>query len=122
MAAESVAGCGARSRPSSFRREEGPVRYTIFDQRKGSSRAWCASLRAADQTMNRRILQLVGVWAMSLGALALVAGGRSLAADPQAAAAAADAPRSTERVLLNRYCVSCHNQRTKTAGLALDTL
>ena len=26
------------------------------------------------------------------------------------------------RQLLDRYCVSCHNQRLKTAGLTLDTL
>src|SRR5688500_8747022 len=29
---------------------------------------------------------------------------------------------SAERALVDRYCVTCHNQRTKTAGLALDTL
>jgi hypothetical protein len=47
-------------------------------------------------------------------------------------AAAAPAPRSTEasvtatlptqRALLDRYCVGCHNARLKTGGLALDTL
>src|SRR5436190_13287287 len=26
------------------------------------------------------------------------------------------------RAMLDRYCVTCHNQRVKTAGLALDTL
>ena len=25
------------------------------------------------------------------------------------------------RALLDRYCVTCHNQRLKTAGLTLDT-
>ena len=29
---------------------------------------------------------------------------------------------SPQRVLLDKYCVSCHNQRTKTAGLMLDVL
>jgi hypothetical protein len=29
---------------------------------------------------------------------------------------------SAEQALLNRYCVTCHNQRAKTAGLALDTM
>jgi mono/diheme cytochrome c family protein len=29
---------------------------------------------------------------------------------------------SSPRPLLDRYCVSCHNQRLKTGGLALDTL
>ena len=28
----------------------------------------------------------------------------------------------SERQLIQRYCVSCHNQRLKTAGLTLDTL
>ena len=27
-----------------------------------------------------------------------------------------------ERALLNQYCVGCHNEKTKTAGLALDKL
>jgi mono/diheme cytochrome c family protein len=27
----------------------------------------------------------------------------------------------TERLVLNRYCVTCHNERLRTAGLALDT-
>ena len=29
---------------------------------------------------------------------------------------------SPPRAVLDRYCVTCHNQRTKTGGLALDTL
>jgi Protein of unknown function (DUF1592)/Protein of unknown function (DUF1588)/Protein of unknown function (DUF1585)/Protein of unknown function (DUF1587)/Protein of unknown function (DUF1595)/Cytochrome C oxidase, cbb3-type, subunit III len=29
---------------------------------------------------------------------------------------------ATPRQVLNQYCVSCHNQKLKTAGLALDTL
>ena len=28
----------------------------------------------------------------------------------------------SERALIDRYCVTCHNQRLKTAGLALDEL
>src|SRR5437870_8568738 len=27
-----------------------------------------------------------------------------------------------DRAVLNKYCVTCHNQRLKTAGLTLDTL
>jgi mono/diheme cytochrome c family protein len=38
----------------------------------------------------------------------------------------AEAPDASEvtahQQLLNRYCITCHNQRTKTAGLALDAL
>src|SRR5262245_60678088 len=29
---------------------------------------------------------------------------------------------SAARAVLDKYCVTCHNQRTKTAGLALDAL
>src|SRR5215510_11051856 len=36
----------------------------------------------------------------------------------QAPTSAAEAHRS----VLNKYCVTCHNQRTKTAGLTLDTM
>src|SRR5262245_10243665 len=41
------------------------------------------------------------------------------AAVQQDTTAARDA--SSQRALLDRYCVTCHNQRLKTAGLALDT-
>ncbi len=32
------------------------------------------------------------------------------------------APASSPRALLERYCVTCHNERLRTGGLALDTL
>src|SRR5262245_22240664 len=31
-------------------------------------------------------------------------------------------PGAAHRALLNKYCVTCHNQKTKTAGLMLDTI
>jgi hypothetical protein len=34
----------------------------------------------------------------------------------------AQTPASDNRALFNQYCFTCHNQRSKTAGLALDTL
>jgi len=37
-------------------------------------------------------------------------------------AVAAEGQPSTQRAVLDRYCVSCHNQRLKTAGLLLDQL
>src|SRR5688572_6184674 len=40
----------------------------------------------------------------------------------QAPAGAATAPRVNEQAMLTEYCVTCHNQRAKTAGLALDTM
>ena len=41
-------------------------------------------------------------------------------APPQPGVATASA--SAARAVLDKYCVTCHNQRTKTAGLALDAL
>jgi mono/diheme cytochrome c family protein len=35
---------------------------------------------------------------------------------------AAAKPSSPQRALLDRYCVTCHNQRLKTGGLALDAV
>src|SRR5712692_10539239 len=32
------------------------------------------------------------------------------------------APPASPAVVLNRYCVTCHNSKLKTAGLMLDTL
>ncbi|HLG53921.1 MAG TPA: DUF1592 domain-containing protein [Vicinamibacterales bacterium] len=54
-------------------------------------------------------------------ALAIVWGGveRLDAQRPQADAANAAAP---EAAFLTQYCIGCHNQRAKVAGLALDTL
>ena len=39
-----------------------------------------------------------------------------------AAAQPGGGPASTQRALLDHYCLTCHNQRARTAGLALDTL
>jgi mono/diheme cytochrome c family protein len=56
-------------------------------------------------------------------ALALVLGGseRVDAQRPSAAASVASAA-SPDAAFLNQYCIGCHNQRAKIAGLALDTL
>ncbi|HJU42933.1 MAG TPA: DUF1592 domain-containing protein [Vicinamibacterales bacterium] len=43
---------------------------------------------------------------------------QSATADKQSAAA--ESAASDTRALLNTYCITCHNQRTKTGGLALD--
>src|SRR5947207_1144529 len=50
--------------------------------------------------------------------------------DAKATATASQKPRSSPappsavpvRAVLDKYCVTCHNQRLKTAGLVLDTL
>src|SRR5579863_3699531 len=44
-----------------------------------------------------------------------------IAAPPQAQQASSTPENvSSSRALLNRYCVTCHNERLKTAGLTLD--
>ena len=62
---------------------------------------------------------------IGLVAIALAASGASAAAEPQSApasraASAAVAPDGPSRALLDRYCVTCHNERLLTGGLALD--
>jgi hypothetical protein len=47
-------------------------------------------------------------------AAVLAAGGATLFAD--------SAPVSPQRALLDRYCVTCHNQKLKTGGLTLDRM
>ena len=64
--------------------------------------------------------------AAGVAALALACGFLHLAGAPaagQTARAAEAAPAGTpSRALLDRYCVTCHNERLKTAGLTLDTV
>ena len=48
----------------------------------------------------------------------LLAAGPSGSQAPAPATSSPDAPRA----VLDKYCVGCHNQRVRTAGIALDTL
>src|SRR5580765_9080680 len=57
-----------------------------------------------------------------LSVLCVDHGLRAAGASQAPAAAAATAPKSSERALLDQYCVTCHNQRTKTANITFDTL
>src|ERR1700680_3344740 len=41
---------------------------------------------------------------------------------PQLASNGSPQSGSAERALIDRYCVTCHNDKTNTAGLALNTL
>src|SRR5215212_8089625 len=52
----------------------------------------------------------------------LAAGGVMFGSEAQQPAAVAPAPSSAHRDVINRYCLSCHNGRLKTGGLALDTV
>lgn len=74
--------------------------------------------------MNSRA-RLTAVWIFLLTGITLAAGQQR-----QSAQAGSPSPRvqttssaaSPQRALLDRYCVTCHNQRLKTAGLTLDTM
>ncbi|MGH9786736.1 MAG: DUF1587 domain-containing protein, partial [Terriglobia bacterium] len=48
------------------------------------------------------------------------AGAGYLQAAKQEPSSASPPPASTHRALLNRYCVTCHNERLRTANLLLD--
>src|SRR5262245_29034989 len=48
------------------------------------------------------------------------AGGAQAASAVPAKSAAAAIPAGPPRALLDQYCVTCHNDRLKTAGLSLE--
>ena len=66
-----------------------------------------------------RVYLCTGLLATLSVASSDVAAAGAQRAATNAARAAADTP---EQALLNRYCVTCHNDRLRTGGLALDTL
>src|SRR5713226_2826410 len=77
--------------------------------------------------MNTRLSVVVMAWA----GIVLAATAHVGARDQQSAASSQQTPLQAsttaasvppQRALLNRYCVGCHNQRTKSGNLALDDL
>ena len=54
--------------------------------------------------------------------IALVGVGSLQAARQQPSSSPAPPPASPHRAVLNRYCVTCHNEKLKTAGLLLDQM
>ena len=67
-------------------------------------------------TYRRKAILVTAAAVAAGGIVVLVAGaGRLRAAPPQQTAAA-------ERAILDQYCVVCHNQQMKTAGLMLDKM
>src|SRR5262245_1677045 len=56
------------------------------------------------------------------GAILFVAGGLVLGQTVTNIPQSSGASGTSSRALLDQYCVTCHNQRLKTAGLALDTM
>ena len=87
---------------------------------------------AAMSSMSRAMLCGFGLALAGAGSLQVQAAGRheASAVAPHAQAASAQtqaaspgsAPAIPQRALLDRYCVTCHNERLRTAGLALDVL
>jgi mono/diheme cytochrome c family protein len=65
--------------------------------------------------------EILGWIAIACAALACSSTGRLAAVAPAPSAVPVAVP-SEHRALLDRYCVTCHNQRLATAQLSLDTL
>ena len=55
-----------------------------------------------------------------LGVALVAAAGCMQAAPPQPAPAANPPAATAHRAVLDKYCVTCHNERLKTAGLTLE--
>ena len=83
--------------------------------------------------MNRGVCVCVAAWVIVLASVVSrpsasareetpAAEPRQAVAPPQAPAKISPAPESPHSALINQYCVTCHNQRAKTGGLALDTM
>jgi mono/diheme cytochrome c family protein len=62
-------------------------------------------------TAMRRLLVIAVLWSVA-----------PVARDLQGSGASSQAATAPPRAMLEKYCVTCHNQRLKTGGLALDTL
>jgi mono/diheme cytochrome c family protein len=64
------------------------------------------------------------LFVLVLCGLSVLCGERYLRAAyrPAQIPASAPAPKSAERALLDQYCVTCHNQRLKTANITFDTM
>jgi mono/diheme cytochrome c family protein len=68
--------------------------------------------------MTRTIVTLLAGWTVVAAA---VSGRPQAAAAPPAQPSAATAPASVApRAVVDKYCITCHNQRTKAGGLILD--
>lgn len=67
--------------------------------------------------------RLVAAAVFAVGAVAPIATVRSAPPAPQDHPVRSGAPPAvSSRAVLDKYCVSCHNQRLKVAGLTLDTM
>src|SRR5882672_1270547 len=60
---------------------------------------------------------LIGIWLAAVGGAI-----RADAIQQAPSASPASTPGAANRAVVEKYCFSCHNQKLKTAGLALDGL
>jgi len=65
---------------------------------------------------------VVGATVVAFAVLSWGSGLRAAQSQGTSTATGGSATIAQQKALLDQYCVTCHNQRTKTAGLALDTL
>src|SRR5229473_2637082 len=79
-----------------------------------------ALTRMTKRSLSKGTVASIGVVTVVMSTLVSGATGSTRAA-ARAAVQEAPATASADRALLNQYCVSCHNQRLKTAALTLDT-
>jgi hypothetical protein len=71
------------------------------------------------KTALTRILPIAVTW---VSVLMLASNEAETAARQRQSLAATNPPASPSRQVLDQYCVTCHNERLKTGGLALDAL
>ena len=67
--------------------------------------------------METPIFRTIVAW-MAIG----LAGAGSVSASSPESSSTASSFAAPHRALLDRYCVTCHNQKLKTAGLMLDQM
>src|SRR5687767_4017958 len=76
--------------------------------------------------MAKRISALVALWVVAVAFVAGDAqvrpGGSVSPAAPRAAAPAPQATSTVDAAFLKQYCITCHNERAKSGGLAIDSL
>src|SRR5437868_2135040 len=72
------------------------------------------------RSMAKKLLACFGVVYVSALIVYAQSSAPSTPSSRTPAASPGPAPTVAERALLDQYCVSCHNQRTKSGGLALD--
>src|SRR6186713_1218643 len=81
--------------------------------------SWAESFSGEKREMKR---WTIGTGLAALALLCYGSTGALRAALPVPQPQAASSAITEHQALINQYCVTCHNQKTKTAGLTLDTM